>query len=175
MALVVRQVDCPRLCTQQQGIGKILARRSLRALEHVLHHVGVRTQQPLGVARLQQLQLVQHRQRCRQMLMLRPLVHAVGGRRLHAGKHLCHRLVGHQHGLLDEAGRTRLLTHRNAHGLVVLVEHDASLARLEVDGAALAPYVAAQTRHLVEQANRLGHLYGHFRLAGKVALGNLAL
>ena len=169
----MRQVDGPLLGAQEQGACQVLPRRALRTRQHVLHHVRVARHEALGIARLEQAQLVKHGQRLGKALGGGALVHAIGRRHVSLGEHLCHGLVGHEHGLLDQAGGTCHLSHGDPRGLAALVEDHLGLARLEVDRPALAPEGPAQACDLVEKRDGLGHARGVIGRAGQLVGANL--
>ena len=102
------------------------------------------------------------------MVGRRRLVHTIGARRVQGGQTLRHALVGKQHRLLDERGRSGALARDERLRRTVLAHERMHLDGVEVDGAAREANCCALLGELVRQGEKRGKVHALGRSAGNL-------
>ena len=95
-------------------------------------------------------------------------MHAIGARRIQGCQALRHALVGKQHRLLDERGRSGALARDERLWHAVLAHERMHLDGIEVDGTAREADLCALLGELVRQGEKRGKIHTLGRSAGNL-------
>ena len=159
VTLVMRFVHGSLLGAQEQRIDLWGKRRARRILNRRVNSAGVSEHDARSEPALHGPELRERFGRRGQAVGRGVLMNAIGGNQIAIGQELGHAFVGEQHGLLDQARRSRALSCDDIDGHARLIEQDMNLRRVEVDRAPLAADLTACTGQCIGVAKECAQVH----------------